>query len=88
MAGKVKGVDLAALSMTGSLMPCIPDQFYLKFDPPKITLVYHFDKNENEKYYHEIPLTKKQLESASEDDLCSDLYMSEAYYFDPKKIKR
>ena len=74
--------------MSGSLAPCIPLQFYLKFDPPKITLVYHFLKKENEQFYHDIPLTKKMLDTQSEDDVCSHLYVTEAYYLDPKRVKR
>ena len=32
--------------------------------------------------------TKQQLETQSEEDLCNFLYLSEAYYLDPKVIKR
>jgi hypothetical protein len=74
--------------MTGSLMPCIPEQFYLKYDPPKITMTYHFEKKPGEKFYHEIMIPKHMLETLSDEDLCSHLYLAEAYYLDPKKIKR
>ncbi|CDW82886.1 UNKNOWN [Stylonychia lemnae] len=74
--------------MSGSLMPSVPTQFLLKFNPPKITIVYHFLRNENEKYYHEIPIERRLLESMSNDDMASHLFVSEAYYFDPKQIPR
>ncbi len=69
-------------------MPCVPVEFHLKYDPPKIALVYHFERNVKEKFYHEINITKRMLENDTDEDICSHLYMSETYYFDPKKIKR
>jgi hypothetical protein len=56
----------------------------LKYEPPKITIVYHFEKNEKEKFYHDIFIEKRMLESATDEDICSHLYLSEAYYFNPK----
>mmetsp|Transcript_19088 Transcript_19088/g.18219 ORF Transcript_19088/g.18219 Transcript_19088/m.18219 type:complete len:332 (+) Transcript_19088:7-1002(+) len=85
---KKQGVDLAALSMSGSLMPCEPLQFYVKYDPPKITLVYHFERNKKDQYFHDINLDRKTLETSSDEDICNLIYVTEAYYFDPKKIKR
>ena len=38
-----KFVDLAALSLSGSLVPSVPTQIMLKFNPPKMTIVYHFE---------------------------------------------
>jgi len=55
-------VDLAAMSMTGSLKPSIPVQLLVKFKPPKITVVYHFENSEKEKYYHEVLLERRMLE--------------------------
>ena len=43
-----KYVDLAALSLSGSLVPSVPTQLMLKFDPPKMTLIYHFEKRKND----------------------------------------
>jgi hypothetical protein len=88
MSSKGKFVDLASLSMTGSLMPCVPLKFCLKFSPPKITMVYHFLKNEKEQFYHEMLITQKMLDQQSEEDICSHLYLAESYYLDPKIIKR
>lgn len=35
----------------------IPDKFLLKYDPPKICVVYHFkDHNEEDQYYRDLPL--------------------------------
>ena len=47
-------VDLAALSLSGSLMPSVPVQVLLKFNPLKLTIVYHFENKENDQYYHDI----------------------------------
>jgi len=77
-------VDLAALSMSGSLMPSVPVQLMLKYDPPKISIVYHFEQKQNERFYHDIMIEKRMLESMSEEDLASHLYVAEAYYFNPK----
>lgn len=60
----------------------------LKYDPPKITIVYHFEQRENERFYHEILVEKRMLETMTDDDITSHLYVTEAYYFNPKQIKR
>ena len=60
----------------------------LKYDPPKITIVYHFEQRENERFYHEILVEKRMLETMSDDEITSHLYVTEAYYFNPKQIKR
>lgn len=69
-------------------MPSVPVQLLLKFDPPMITIVYHFEEKEHDKYFHDILVEKRLLESLSEEDLTSHLYVTEAYYFNPKQIKR
>ena len=38
-----KYVDLAALSLSGSLVPSVPTQLMLKYEPPKLTIIYHFE---------------------------------------------
>ena len=74
--------------MSGSLMPSVPLQIMLKFDPPKMTIVYHFERNDRERFYHEIPIEKSMLESVDNEEICSHLFLSEAYYFNPKQIPR
>ena len=74
--------------MSGSLLPSVPYQLMVKYDPPKITLVYYFEKKENDKYFHDIEIEKRMLETASDEEIVSNLYISEAYYLDPKKVKR
>lgn len=69
-------------------MPSVPTQLMLKYDPPKITIVYHFEQRENERFYHEILVEKRMLETMSDDEITSHLYVTEAYYFNPKQIKR
>ena len=81
-------MDLAALSLSGSLIPSVPTQLLLKFNPPSITIVYHFEKDDNSKYYHTIALEKRMLETQNDEDICSHLYVTEAYYFNPKQISR
>lgn len=65
-------------------MPSVPTELLLKFNPPKITIVYHFENKTNERYYHDILIEKRMLEHQSNEDIASHLYMSEAYYFNPK----
>jgi hypothetical protein len=77
-----------AMSLTGSLTPCIPIKLLLKFTPPKITMVYHFQNKSKEEFFHDTELDKKMLETASVDDICNHLYFIEPYYFDPKEVKR
>ena len=74
--------------MSGSLMPSIPVQVLLKYNPPKVTIVYHFENKVNDQYYHDIPFDKNMLENETVEDIVSHLYMSEAYYFNPKFLKR
>jgi hypothetical protein len=81
-------VNLAELSLSGSLMPSVPEQILLKYDPPKMTLVYHFEGKEDSRYYHEIHLDKQALKTKDVDELANHLYISEAYYFNPKQIRR
>jgi|APSaa5957512535_1039671.scaffolds.fasta_scaffold50995_3 hypothetical protein len=83
-----KFVDLAALSMSGSLTPAVPVQVLLKYNPPKLTIVYHFENKENDQYYHDVLFDTRMLENETVEDIVSHLYMSEAYYFNPKCLKR
>mmetsp|Transcript_41365 Transcript_41365/g.63047 ORF Transcript_41365/g.63047 Transcript_41365/m.63047 type:complete len:113 (-) Transcript_41365:1213-1551(-) len=81
-------VDLAKLSMSGSLMPSVPEKVLLKFNPPTLTIVYHFEHKENEQFFHEVSFDKGMLENETDEDIVSHLYLSEAYYFNPKQLKR
>lgn len=83
-----KFVDLAALSLSGSLVPSVPTQLMVKYNPPKLTIVYHFERKSNEQFYHEILLDSHMLHSQSAEDVVSHLYVTEAYYFNPKQVKR
>jgi len=65
-------------------MPSVPVQVLLKFAPPKLTIVYHFENKENDQYYHDIHFDRSMLQNESDEDIVSHLYMSEAYYFNPK----
>jgi len=77
-------VDLAALSLSGSLVPSVPTQLMIKYDPPKMTIVYHFEQRRNQQFYHDINIDEKMLATKSTDDVVSHLYVTEAYYFNPK----
>ena len=81
-------IDLAALSLSGSLVPSVPVQLMLKYSPPKMTIVYHFEQKSNEQYFHEIPIDRNMLTSQSAEDIVSHLYVTESYYFNPKQVKR
>ena len=76
------------MSLSGSLMPSVPVQVLLKFAPPKLTIVYHFENKENDQYYHDIHFDRSMLQNESEEDIVSHLFLSEAYYFNPKQLKR
>lgn len=85
---KPKYVDLAVLSLSGSLVPSVPTKLLLKYNPPKITITYHFEQKPNEEYFHDINIDKQQLLSSSAEDFVSHLYVTESYYFNPKQVKR
>ena len=69
-------------------MPSVPVQVLLKFVPPKLTIVYHFENKENDQYFHDILFDRSMLENESDEDIVSHLYMAESYYFNPKVLKR
>jgi hypothetical protein len=48
MQGSTRFVDLAAMSLSGSLVPSVPTQLMVKYDPPKLTIVYHFEQKSND----------------------------------------
>jgi hypothetical protein len=60
----------------------------IKYDPPKITLVYHFEQKSNDQYYHDMMLDRSFMEQSSAEDIVSHLYVTEAYYLNPKQVKR
>jgi len=83
-----KFVDLAALSMSGSLVPSVPTELGVKYNPPKLTIIYHFENKSNEQFYHDINLDTQFLQQNSTEEVVSYLYVSEAYYLNPKQVKR
>ena len=60
----------------------------IKYDPPKMTIVYHFEERKNQQFYHDIVLDREMLATKSTEDVVSHLYLTEAYYFNPKQVKR
>ena len=60
----------------------------IKYDPPKMTIVYHFEERRNQQFYHDILLDREMLATKSTEDVVSHLYLTEAYYFNPKQVKR
>jgi hypothetical protein len=44
---KPRFVDLAALSLSGSLVPSVPTKLLLKYNPPTLTIVYHFEQSQD-----------------------------------------
>jgi hypothetical protein len=83
-----KCVDLAALSLSGSLVPSVPTQLMVKYNPPSLTVLYHFEQKSNDQYFHQIDLDPSALDSKTAEEIVSYLYMAEAYYFNPKQVKR
>ena len=81
-------VDLAAMSMSGSLLPAVPSQIMIKHNPPTITIVYHFAQRKNQQFFHEIAIDRHSLVKDTVDDIVSHLYVTEAYYLNPKLVVR
>lgn len=68
-------------------LQCIPDKFLLKYDPPKICVVYHFkDHNAKDQYWRDLPL--EVTPQSKEFLLTSDLFKKHKYYFDEKIVKK
>ena len=76
---------VGAQSLGLSLIPCVPDKFLIKFDPPKIWVVYHFkDHSEKDQYWRDIPL---EMESNSTADTVTEfLFKEHSYYFDSSLV--
>ena len=53
-----------------------------------MTIVYHFEQRSNEQFFHDIAIDEHMLATQSTDEFVSHLYMAEAYYFNPKQVKR
>lgn len=72
---------LGAQSLGLSLIPAVPDKFLIKYDPPKICVVYHFkDHNAKDQYWRDIPL---EMQSDSTANSVTDfLFKEHCYYFD------
>ncbi len=83
-----KFIDLAELSRSGCLMPPQPLKLLLKYDPPKLTMVYHFESNETEQYFHDVDIAQNMLDGKTAEEIAGHLYMTEDYYFNAKFIKR
>ena len=88
LPANAKYVDLAELSLSGSLVPSVPTKLAVRFEPPMMTIVYHFEQNSSDLYYHNINLDKTLIQTNSVEDIVSHLYVTEAYYFNPKQVKR
>lgn len=66
---------------------CIPDKFLLKFDPPKICVVYHFKNHKAEdQYYRDLPL--KYDKDINAQELTDWLFKAHHFYFDEKIVKK
>ena len=81
-------MNLGELSLSGSLVPSVPCQIMLKYNPPKLTLTYYFEQAPDSKFWHAIPLDAEELQNSTVKDVVSNLYVTEAYYFNPKQVKR
>lgn len=51
-------------------------------------MIYHLENNTKDKFYHDIYVERRMLESLTDDEIATHLYISEDYYFNPKFIKR
>ena len=68
-------------------MIAIPDKFLLKYDPPKICVVYHFKEHSvKDQYYRDLPL---KIEADSEPiDMSNFLFKNHKFYFDEKIVRK
>ena len=85
---KMLGMDIdkiGAQSLGLSLIPAVPDQFLIKYNPPKIWVVYHFKgHNAKDQYWRDIPL---EIEDKSTVASVTDfLFKEHCYYFDSSLV--
>jgi hypothetical protein len=69
-------VDLAALSLSGDLVPSVPCSLAIKFNPPLLALIYSFEHQKHKRYIHEIEIEPAMLCNHTTLDIVSYLYMS------------
>ena len=51
--------------------------------------MYHFENSDREdQYFHNIVFDRNMLDNDELEEILNHLYMSEAYYFNPKILKR
>lgn len=68
-------------------LKCVPDKFLLKYDPPKICVVYHFkDHKKEDQYWRDLTLEVDMQTIPS--DLTAWLFKAHYWYFDEKLIKK
>lgn len=53
-----------------------------------MTIVYHFEQRSNEQFFHDIPIDVTLLANNNAEEVVSHLYVTEAYYFNPKQVRR
>lgn len=76
---------LGVQSLGLSLIPAVPDKFLIKYDPPKIWVVYHFkDHSEKDQYWRDIPLEFNTDSTAS--SVTDFLFKEHSYYFDSSLV--
>jgi hypothetical protein len=69
-------VDLAALSLSGDLVPSVPCSLAIKFTPPLLALIYEFSMQKHKRYIHEIELDPALLSDYAAKDIVSHLYIT------------
>lgn len=80
-------VDAVGTQSLRNDLIAVPDKFLLKYDPPKICVVYHFkEHNEKDQYYRDLPL---KIEPDSQPfNLADWLFKNHKFYFDEKIVKK
>jgi hypothetical protein len=65
----------------------IPIKYCLKFNPPKLAVIYQFDsKKRKKKYCHDIALP--DIETKSAEEVCDRIFDEETFYLDPKGVNK
>jgi len=80
-------IDKVGVQSLGlDLIPAVPDKFLIKYNPPKIWVVYHFkDHNAADQYWRDIPLEVHDDTTAS--TITQFLFKEHCYYFDSNLVE-
>jgi hypothetical protein len=68
------------------MQPSSLDAYLVKYNPPKITIIYHLESNAEAKFAHDIDISITTTTNL--DDLTDFIFKSEAYYLDQREVSK